>query len=78
MYMSPDVQQELSDLVEELIEATDDHVYWLGPVRQTSLELRELLTSRSQTKRGIFSTWKCPVEGCRFGAVKPIDHPCPL
>lgn len=22
--------------------------------------------------------WRCPIEGCHFAAVNPVEHPCPL
>ncbi|MBB4934266.1 hypothetical protein F4561_005086 [Lipingzhangella halophila] len=72
----------LRDLVDELIAATDDHIYWLGPVRDTSLELRELLTSHDSAEsplvEPIWANWECPVKGCRFASITPMDHPCPL
>ncbi|WP_046469715.1 hypothetical protein [Allosalinactinospora lopnorensis] len=72
----------LRDLIDELIAATDDNTYWLGPVRDTSLELRELLTGHDDEEfpmvDPIWANWECPVEECRFSAIQPIDHPCPL
>ncbi len=80
--MSPATVRELHDLVEELIAATDEHTYWLGPVRDTSLEIRELLAGHggaaSPDAEPVTANWKCPAPGCRFVAINPMRHPCPL
>ncbi|MBB4934759.1 hypothetical protein F4561_005653 [Lipingzhangella halophila] len=71
----------LRDLIDELIAATEDHTYCLGPVRDTSLELRELLTSHdseSLTVERVTANWKCPVKDCQFASITPMSHPCPL
>ncbi|MBB4931096.1 hypothetical protein F4561_001916 [Lipingzhangella halophila] len=82
MTLTPTERHTLRDLVDELIAATEDRTYWLGTVRETSLEVRELLTrhddSESPTVKRVTANWKCPAPGCRFAAINPIGHPCPL
>ncbi|GAA4934390.1 hypothetical protein GCM10023224_13670 [Streptomonospora halophila] len=36
-------RSELHDLVDELVCATDDRVFWLGAVRETALEIQRRL-----------------------------------
>lgn len=83
MCMSTTTRRELMDLIDELIAATDDNTYWLGPVRDISLEIRELLTrypndQASMTVKPITANWKCPIKDCRFGSINPMEHPYPL
>ncbi|QBI52544.1 hypothetical protein [Streptomonospora litoralis] len=40
----------LRDLVDELIEATEDRVFWLGPVRETALEMQRRLGALLDTE----------------------------
>ncbi len=82
MCMHPSTYEELKDLVDQLIHATDSNAYWLGQVRDTSLEIRELLISHegeeSPTVAAIRANWKCPMQECRFSSIKAMGHPCPL
>ncbi|WP_046470902.1 hypothetical protein [Allosalinactinospora lopnorensis] len=84
MDLSPKERHALNDLVDQLVEATEDHAYWLGSVRQTSLELRERLTEWLDTEQPpsaaepIQAHWQCPASGCRFSSSPPMSHSCPL
>ncbi|WP_201776618.1 hypothetical protein [Allosalinactinospora lopnorensis] len=69
----------LRNLVEQLIAATGDHLCWLGPVRRTAIEIRDRLDGGSSpVVEPVTANWQCPASGCRFAAIHPISHPCPL
>ncbi|MUL42539.1 hypothetical protein FZ103_15390 [Streptomonospora sp. PA3] len=41
--LTPAERTELQDLVDELVSATEDRVFWLGRVRETALEIQRRL-----------------------------------
>ncbi|MFD0772703.1 hypothetical protein ACFQZ2_02070 [Streptomonospora algeriensis] len=41
--LTTDERAELQELVEELVSATEDRVFWLGRVRETALEIQRRL-----------------------------------
>ncbi|GAA4891681.1 hypothetical protein [Streptomonospora salina] len=43
--LSPNERAELESLVDELVAATEDRVFWLGRVRETALEIQRRLGS---------------------------------
>ncbi|TQN30400.1 hypothetical protein FHX37_0277 [Haloactinospora alba] len=43
MNLTPQERQELRDLVEQLVQATEGHAFWLNQVRATILALRDRL-----------------------------------
>lgn len=45
MELSPQERAVLHDLVDQLVEVTDNNTYWLGQVREIALELRARLDS---------------------------------
>ncbi|TQN33516.1 hypothetical protein FHX37_3538 [Haloactinospora alba] len=43
MNLTPQERRELRDLVEQLVQATEDHAFWLNRVRELSIELHHRL-----------------------------------
>ncbi|NYE47638.1 hypothetical protein HDA32_002758 [Spinactinospora alkalitolerans] len=52
MELTPQERDALKELLDDLIALTDDHEFWLGRVRETSLELRERIAGMVEETDG--------------------------
>ncbi|GAA3739595.1 hypothetical protein GCM10022205_27190 [Spinactinospora alkalitolerans] len=50
--LTPQERDALKELLDDLIALTDDHEFWLGRVRETSLELRERIAGMVEETDG--------------------------